>query len=128
MSESAKYLILASSFLVLFISFGIGIWAKKKVTSPEAFFGGAKIFGPVTIGLATMAAVGSAFAVVGVPGLVFSTGNTILLFMFAAPAFVFGYLVIGKKLRAMAEIGTVASLGDLCLLYTSDAADEVSPV
>jgi Na+/proline symporter len=113
MSGMVKYLILASSFLVLAISFGIGFWAKKKVTSPEAFFGGAKIFGPLTIGLATMAAVGSAFAVVGVPGLVFSTGNTILLFMFAAPAFVFGYLVIGKKLRGMAEIGTVASLGDL---------------
>lgn len=113
MSGMVKYLILASSFLVLLISFGIGFWAKKKVTSPEAFFGGAKIFGPLTIGLATMAAVGSAFAVVGVPGLVYSTGNAILLFMFAAPAFVFGYLVIGKKVRGMAEIGKVASLGDL---------------
>ncbi len=113
MSEWVKYLILTSSVLVLVISFGIGLWARKKVTSPEAFFGSAKIFGPVTVGLATMAAVGSAFAVVGVPGLVYSTGNTILLFMFAAPAFVFGYLVIGKKVRAMAEIGTVASLGDL---------------
>ena len=108
-----KYLILASSFAVLAISFLIGVWAKRKVTSPEAFFGGAKIFGPLTIGLATMAAVGSAFAVVGVPGLVYSTGNTILLFMLGAPAFVFSYLVIGKKVRAMAEIGTVASLGDL---------------
>ena len=113
MSEWVKYLILASSVAVLVISFGIGWWAQKKVTSPEAFFGGAKIFGPLTVGLATMAAVGSAFAVVGVPGLVYSTGNTILLFMFAAPGFVFGYLVIGKKVRAMAEIGTVASLGDL---------------
>ena len=113
MSETVKLLILAASFAVLAISFAIGIWAKKKVTSPEAFFGGAKIFGPVTVGLATMAAVGSAFAVVGVPGLVYSSGNAILLFMFAAPAFVFGYLVIGKKVRALAEIGTVASLGDL---------------
>ncbi len=113
MSEWVKYLILASSVAVLVISFGIGWWAQKKVTSPEAFFGGAKIFGPLTVGLATMAAVGSAFAVVGVPGLVYSTGNTILLFMFAAPGFVFGYLVIGKKVRAMAEIGTVASLGDV---------------
>jgi Na+/proline symporter len=112
-SEVTRYLILASSVSVLLISFGIGLWARKKVTSPEAFFGGAKIFGPLTVGLATMAAVGSAFAVVGVPGLVYSTGNAILLFMFAAPAFVFGYLVIGKKVRAMAEIGTVASLGDL---------------
>ncbi len=113
MSEAAKYLILAASFLVLAISFGIGLWARKQVTSPEKFFAGAKIFGPMTVGLATMAAVGSAFAVVGVPGLVYSTGNAILLFMFAAPAFVFGYLVIGKKVRGMAEIGTVASLGDL---------------
>jgi len=110
---AVEYLILASSFLVLAISFAIGLWARKKVDSPEAFFGGAKIFGPMTVGLATMAAVGSAFALVGVPGLVFSTGNAILLFMFAAPAFVFGYLVIGKKVRGMAEIGSVASLGDL---------------
>ena len=38
MSEWAKYLILASSFSVLAISYGIGLWAKKKLTSPEAFF------------------------------------------------------------------------------------------
>jgi Na+/proline symporter len=113
MSVAVKYLILASSVTVLAVSFLIGFWARRKVTSPEAFIGGAKIFGPLTVGLATMAAVGSAFAVVGVPGLVYSTGNAILLFMFAAPAFVFGYLVIGKKVRALAEIGSVASLGDL---------------
>jgi Na+/proline symporter len=113
MTDAVRYLILASSAAVLAISFLIGLWARKKVTSPEAFFGGAKIFGPLTVGLATMAAVGSAFAVVGVPGLVYSTGNAILLFMFAAPAFVFGYLVIGKKVRALSEIGKVASLGDL---------------
>ena len=52
MSGTVKYLILASSFLVLAISFAIGLWAKRKVTSPEAFFGGAKIFGPLTVGLA----------------------------------------------------------------------------
>ena len=74
MSVTVKYLILASSFSVLAISFLIGWWARRKVTSPEAFIGGAKIFGPLTVGLATMAAVGSAFAVVGVPGLVYSTG------------------------------------------------------
>jgi Na+/proline symporter len=108
-----KILILLVSLLVLVASFVIGWWARRKVTSPTAFFGGAKIFGPLTIGLATMASVGSAFAMVGVPGLVYSTGNTILLFMFAAPAFVFGYIVIGKKVRGLAEVGVVASLGDL---------------
>ena len=60
MSGLVKYLILASSVLVLVISFAIGVWAKRKVTSPEDFLGGAKIFGPLTVGLATMAAVGSA--------------------------------------------------------------------
>ena len=58
MSDSVKYLILASSFAVLAISFLIGLWARRKVTSPEAFFGGAKIFGPLTVGLATMQAFG----------------------------------------------------------------------
>ena len=123
MSEWVKYLILASSVAVLVISFGIGWWAQKKVTSPEAFFGGAKIFGPLTVGLATMAAVGSAFAVVGVPGLVYSTGNTILLFMFAAPGFVFGYLVIGKKVRAMAEIDTKTTAAAPLQLTRDDGED-----
>lgn len=110
---SIQAAILIFSFFIITVSFLIGWWARKKVTSPEAFFGGTKIFGPAVIGLATMAAVGSAFAVVGVPGLIYSTGNTILLFALAAPAFAFGYLVIGKKVRAIAELGPVASLGDV---------------
>jgi len=110
---SIQAAILIFSFFIIALSFLIGWWARKKVTSPEAFFGGTKIFGPAVIGLATMAAVGSAFAVVGVPGLIYSTGNTILLFALAAPAFAFSYLVIGKKVRAMAELGPVASLGDV---------------
>ena len=110
---SVQTAILTFSFFIIAVSFLIGWWARKRVTSPEAFFGGAKIFGPAVIGLATMAAVGSAFAVVGVPGLIYSSGNTILLFALAAPAFAFGYLVIGKKVRAMAELGPVASLGDV---------------
>ncbi len=109
----AQTAILAFALFIIGTSFAIGWWARKKVTSPEAFFGGAKIFGPLVIGLSTMAAVGSAFAVVGVPGLVYSSGNTILLFMLASPGFAFGYLVIGKKVRAMAELGPVASLGDI---------------
>ena len=62
MSESIKFLILGSSFLVLVVSFASGVWARKKITSPEDFFGGARIFGPLTVGLATMAAVGSVLA------------------------------------------------------------------
>ena len=78
---------------------------------------GAKVLGPIEIGdgarigsnAVVMKPVPAGTTVVGVPGLVFSTGNAILLFMFAAPGFVFGYLVIGKKVRAMAEIGTVVA-------------------
>ncbi len=106
-------LILAFAVAIIAVSFGIGLWARKKVSSPEAFLGGARMFGPLAIGLSTMAAVASAFALVGVPGAVYRFGNTILLFVMCAPGFTLGYLIIGKKLRAMAELGSVASLGDI---------------
>lgn len=108
-----SFIILLVALLLIGTSFVIGWWAKRKVTSAEAYYGGTKTFGPLAISLSTMAAVASAFALVGIPGLVYKTGNTLLLWMFASAAFGFGYLVIGKKVRAMAEIGPIASLGDI---------------
>ncbi|MEM6532067.1 MAG: hypothetical protein AAF654_05555 [Myxococcota bacterium] len=106
-------LVLVFAVAILAASFGIGFWAQKKVTSPEAFLGGSRIFGPFAIGLSTMAAVASAFAIVGVPGATYRFGTTIFLFVMCAPGFALGYLIIGKKLRAIAQLGPVVSLGDV---------------
>jgi len=113
MSGSVKIIIIGFSFLMILTSFLIGWWAKKKVTSSQAYFGSTGMFGPLTVGLSSTAAVASAFALVGVPGLIYSTGNTMAFWMLSSAAFAMAYLILGKKMRAMAEIGNVATLGDI---------------
>lgn len=113
MSIGVKYLIVGFAFLMLVISFVIGWASKKKASDSQSFFGGTALFGPLTIGFSTVAAVASAFAVVGVPGLVYSYGNTMNLWMLSSCAFAMAYITIGKKVRAMAEIAPIASLGDI---------------
>ncbi|HPB78609.1 MAG TPA: hypothetical protein PK516_00280 [Sedimentibacter sp.] len=113
MSTMTKTIIVSFSFLMIIVSFLIGWWAKKKVTTSEAYFGSTGMFGPFTVGLSSTAAVASAFALVGVPGLMYSTGNAMCFWMLSSAAFAMAYLILGKKVRAMSEIGKVASLGDL---------------
>lgn len=109
----AKWLIIGFSLLMIIVSFAIGWWAKRKVTSNQAFFGSTAMFGPLAVGLSSTAAVASAFAVVGVPGIIYATGNPMTFWMLSSAAFAMAYLILGKKVRAMAEIGEVASLGDI---------------
>lgn len=113
MESGVKYLIVGFAFLMLVVSFLIGWAAKKKAKDSQAFFGGTALFGPLTISFSTVAAVASAFAVVGVPGLVYSFGNTMNLWMLSSCAFAMAYMTIGKKIRAMAEVAPIASLGDI---------------
>ncbi|MGI6364203.1 MAG: sodium:solute symporter family transporter [Bacillota bacterium] len=95
------------------VSFAIGWWAKRKVTSTQAFFGSTALFGPLAVGLSSTAAVASAFALVGVPGIIYATGNPMTFWMLSSAAFSMAYIILGKKVRAMAEVGEVASLGDI---------------
>lgn len=113
MSVGVRYLIVGFSFATIIGSLLIGVWAKKKVTTVEAFFGSTALFGPIVVGFSTMAAVASAFAVVGVPGLIYNTGNAMTYWMLSSAAFAMAYIILGKKVRAMAELGPIASLGDI---------------
>lgn len=114
MASSTVTLILAFSGLMIVVSFLIGWWAKRKVNTAQAFFGGTSMFGPVTVGLASMAGIASAFAVVGVPGIVYNTGHPMTFWMLSGAAFALAYVVMGKRVRAMAEIAPISSLGDIC--------------
>lgn len=113
MTSGVKYLIMFFSFGMIVVSFLIGWAAKKKASDAQSFFGGTALFGPLTLSLSTIAAVASAFAIVGVPGIIYSFGNTMGLWMLSSSAFAMAYLAIGKKIRAMAEVGPIASLGDI---------------
>ncbi len=108
-----KTLIIGFSVAMIVASFLIGWWAKRKVTSNKAFFGSTGMFGPLAVGLSSTAAVASAFALVGVPGIIYATGNPMTFWMLSSAAFTMAYIILGKKVRAMAEIGEVASLGDI---------------
>lgn len=114
MSTGTIILILSFSILMIIVSFGIGIWAKKKATTAQAYFGGTAMFGPVAVGLSSMAGIASAFAMVGVPGIIYATGNAMTFWMLSGAAFAMSYIILGKKMRAMAEVAPISSLGDIC--------------
>jgi Na+/proline symporter len=107
-------LIIGYTVVFILVSIGIGWYANKYAKTAEQFFGGTKTFGGVVIGLSSMAAVMSAFGFIGGPGLVYKFGFTSIWMTIACgPGFAFGYWVIGKRMRAMAEVTDVATLPDI---------------
>lgn len=114
MSSTSALIIAFACGLMLLISFLIGVWSRKKAATSQAFFGGTAMFGPLAVGLSSMAAVASAFALVGVPGLIYNTGNAMVFWMMGSCAFAISYIILGKKVRGMAEIAEISSLGDVC--------------
>ena len=113
MATSSVILILDFFGLIIAASF-IGLWSKKKATTTQAYFGGTAMFGPIAVGLSSMAGVASAFALVGVPGLIYNSGNAMAFWMLGSAAFAASYIILGKKVRAMAEVADISSLGDIC--------------
>ncbi|MFC1692185.1 sodium:solute symporter [Candidatus Latescibacterota bacterium] len=102
------------SVVFLLISIGIGIYASRKAKTAEQFFGGTKSFGPITIALASSAAIMSAFGFIGGPGLVYTFGfSSIWITIACGSAFSYAYWIMGKRMRCMAEITEVATLPDI---------------
>ena len=113
MTSFDRTIIIGFSVAMIVVSFLIGWWSKRKATTTKAYFGSTGMFGPFLTGLSSTAAVGSAFALVGIPGIMYATGNAMTFWMLSSAAFAMSYLILGKKIRAMSEIGEVASLGDI---------------
>ena len=65
-------LIIGYTIVFMLVSIGIGWYANRYAKTAEGFFGGTKMFGGLVIGLASMAAVMSAFGFIGGPGRKFS--------------------------------------------------------
>lgn len=113
LAKSTVSLILFFSFLMIAISIYIGFKSRKMVKSDQDFFGGTGLFGPVAVGLSSMSGIASAFAIVGVPGIIYQNGNPMAWWMLGSSCFALGYMILGKRIRAMAELGPIASLGDI---------------
>jgi len=106
--------IIGFTIVFMLVSIGIGWYANRYAKTAEGFFGGTKMFGGLVIGLASCAAVMSAFGFIGGPGLVYKFGFTSIWMTIACgPGFAYGYWVIGKRMRAMAEVTDVATLPDI---------------
>ncbi|MDR2604971.1 MAG: hypothetical protein LBC55_06445 [Desulfovibrio sp.] len=108
-----KILIMLFAVCMIVASLLIGWFAQRRAKGVQAFFGGTALFGPMVIGLSSMSAILSVFAVVGIPGQVYASGNTMGFWIMGAGAFCMSYIILGKKMRAMAELGPVATLGDV---------------
>ena len=107
-------LIIGYTIAFILVSMGIGFYAGKYAKTAEQFFGGTKMFGGITIGLASMAAVMSAFGFIGGPGLVYKFGMTSIWMTIACgPGFAYAYWVLGKRMRGMADVTDVATLPDI---------------
>ena len=107
-------LIIGYAIAFILASIAIGFYAKRYAKTAEQFFGGTKSFSGVIIGLASMAAVMSDFGFIGGPGLVYKFGTSAIWMAIAAgPGFAYGYWIIGKRIRGMAEVTNVATLTDI---------------
>ena len=111
MSAGAKILIVGFSFAMIVVSFLIGIWAKKKADTAQAFFGGTALFGPFTVGLSTMSAVASAFAIVGIPGIIYATGNPMSFWMLSVTFGNLWVLMTNAAVRNETATRLIASTG-----------------
>lgn len=105
-------IILMSVFGLLVISFIIGV-KSKKTESASSFIGSSKSFGSIMVALSGTAALASGWMIVGFPTLIYSSGHFMTMNALMAGAFAISYVFIGKKIRAIAEVRDVATIGDL---------------
>lgn len=108
--------LLVTGFVVLFVLsvFGVGLYSQRMVESSDQFYGATKLFGAAVITLASMSGIMSAFGFIGGPGLVYSLGTSSLWLTFAAGlGFAMAYWVVGKRVRGMADVADIGTLGDI---------------
>lgn len=110
-----KVIIVASIFVLLGVSFFIGVTSKRS-SSVQGFIGSTKMFGPLITGLSSTAAMVSGMIMVGGTAGIYLNGNALSLSAFLSCCFTAAYIFIGKRMRAIAEIGPVTSLGDIIAL------------
>ncbi len=109
-----KAAILFVIFAMLVISFLIGVVAKRRTkNSAQQFIGATKSFGPIATGLSSTAAMASGWMLVGTPANVYSYGNIMAIYSYLSFCFALGFIYVGKRMRAIAEVAEISTLGDV---------------
>ncbi|WP_202318757.1 sodium/proline symporter [Archaeoglobus neptunius] len=107
-------LVVAVVVLYFIVTFLIGVYGVKKIKSAEHYYGARKLFGAFITSIAIFASIMSGFGFVGGPGLVYALGATSLwITLTAGMGYGFMWYVIGKRIRAIAEVRPIATLPDL---------------
>lgn len=106
-------IILGTIALLLVASTVIGTKFSGSKDSASSFIGSSKSFGSIVLALSTAAAIASGWMLVGLPGVVYTDGNAMTMNALMAVGFALGYIFIGKKVRGIAEVNDVSTIGDL---------------
>ncbi|WP_283241369.1 hypothetical protein [Haloterrigena sp. H1] len=108
--------VLVPGFVALFILsvFAVGLYSQRLIDSSDEFYGATKMFGAAVITLASMSGIMSAFGFIGGPGLVYQMGTSSLWMTFASGlGFAMAYWIVGKRVRGMADVANIGTLGDI---------------
>lgn len=105
--------IIAVIVLYMLIVLGIGFWAMKKTKSSSDFFIAGKQLGILAVALASFSAAISGFVFVGGPGIAYSLGvGTLWLTFPTSISFMMAWLILGKKMRLLAETRDCMTVSD----------------
>ncbi|OAQ51280.1 hypothetical protein HTG_18695 [Natrinema mahii] len=108
--------VLVPGFVAVFIFsvFAVGLYSQRLIDSSDEFYGATKMFGAAVITLASMSGIMSAFGFIGGPGLVYQMGTSSLWMTFASGlGFAMAYWIVGKRVRGMADVANIGTLGDI---------------
>lgn len=117
-------IILFSVFAYMAFCVVVGIWAMRKTSNAHDFFVAGRSLGPMVVALAVFSSTLSGFGFVGGPGLVYSTGaSSIWMVSVSALGYAFGFFLVAKRIRMVAELRNTMSLPDVVAArYQSEAA------
>lgn len=113
LNSTQTAIILGAIFLILGISIVLGIVANRRNKTAAQFVGAAKSWGPLATGLSSTAAMASGWLYVGTVGNVYMNGNLMAIYTYLSFCFSLGFLYVGKRMRALAEIEEISTLGDI---------------
>lgn len=105
--------ILALGTLYLFLVLLIGVWGWMRTKTTADFLITGKSIGTWVLALTAFSVIQSGFGFIGGPELVYVHGTTALWIFFSAPlGFLITWIVLAKRMRILAEIRQVLTLGD----------------
>ncbi|APX96238.1 sodium/proline symporter [Natronorubrum daqingense] len=105
--------IIAFGAAYLLIVLAIGVWGWMQTDSTKDFLITGKSIGTWVLALTAFSVIQSGFGFVGGPELVYEFGTTALWIFFTAPlGFLVTWIVLGKRMRLLADIRNVLTLPD----------------